>query len=374
MVTVRVVKGSKDRKKFIEFPLKLYKNNEYFVPCLYADEMALLKGKNSYGNVSETEFFLAERDGVVVGRIQAIIQRQYNELHNEKRARFTRFDSINDKEVSNALFKAAEAWAKERGMDTICGPLGFSDLDREGLLIEGFDQTQTFEEQYNYDYYPELVEDFGFKKEVDWLEFRLFAPEKDDGLFSRLAKRVLEMQGLHIADNTISKKKYIEKYKDGVFECIDLCYRHLYGTVPFTEEMKREIISQFLLLLSPEHLVIICDKDEKVVSFALCFPAIGPAIQKSGGRLTLPALIKLIKLAKKPRVLDFGLVAVLPEYQNAGLNAVYVDFMMSSLMSGRYDYFETNLNLETNHQVMAQWKYFNAVNHKRRRAYIKSID
>lgn len=374
MVTVRVVKGSKDRKKFIEFSLKLYKNNEYFVPCLYADEMALLKGKNSYGNVSETEFFLAERDGVVVGRIQAIIQRQYNELHNEKRARFTRFDSINDKEVSNALFKAAEAWAKERGMDAICGPLGFSDLDREGLLIEGFDQTQTFEEQYNYDYYPELVEAFGFKKEVDWLEFRLFAPEKDDGLFSRLAKRVLEMQGLHIADNTISKKKYIEKYKDGVFECIDLCYRHLYGTVPFTEEMKREIISQFLLLLSPEHLVIICDKDEKVVSFALCFPAIGPAIQKSGGRLTLPALIKLIKLAKKPRVLDFGLVAVLPEYQNAGLNAVYVDFMMSSLMSGRYDYFETNLNLETNHQVMAQWKYFNAVNHKRRRAYIKSID
>ena len=374
MVTVRVVKGSKDRKKFIEFPLKLYKNNEYFVPCLYADEMALLKGKNSYGNVSETEFFLADRDGVVVGRIQAIIQRQYNELHNEKRARFTRFDSINDKEVSNALFKAAEAWAKERGMDAICGPLGFSDLDREGLLIEGFDQTQTFEEQYNYDYYPELVEAFGFKKEVDWLEFRLFAPEKDDGLFSRLAKRVLEMQGLHIADNTISKKKYIEKYKDGVFECIDLCYRHLYGTVPFTEEMKREIISQFLLLLSPEHLVIICDKDEKVVSFALCFPAIGPAIQKSGGRLTLPALINLIKLAKKPRVLDFGLVAVLPEYQNAGLNAVYVDFMMSSLMSGRYDYFETNLNLETNHQVMAQWKYFNAVNHKRRRAYIKTID
>ena len=147
-----------------------------------------------------------------------------------------------------------------------------------------------------------------------------------------------------------------------------------HSTVPFTEEMKREIISQFLLLLSPENLVIICDKDEKVVSFALCFPAIGEAIQKSGGRLTLPALIKLIKLAKKPRVLDFGLVAVLPEYQNAGLNAVYVDFMISTLVSGKYDYFETNLNLETNHQVMAQWKYLKAVNHKRRRAYIKSID
>ena len=374
MLTVRVVRHKRDKKKFVEFPLKLYKNNEYFVPCLYGDEIALLNGKNSYGNVSETEFFLAERDGKVVGRIQAIIQHQYNEMHNEKRARFTRFDSIDDREVSDALFSAAEGWAKERGMDTICGPLGFSDLDREGLLIEGFDQTQTFEEQYNYDYYPKLVEAYGFKKEVDWLEFRLFAPEKHDDTFSRLAKRVLEMHELHIADSTIPKKKYIEKYKDGFFECLDLCYRHLYGTVPFTEEMKKEIIGQFMLLLSPENLIIICDKNERVVSFALCFPSIGSAIQKSGGRLTIPALLKLLKLVKKPKVLDFGLVAVLPEYQNAGINAVYVDFMISTLTSGKYEYFETNLNLETNHQVMAQWKYLKAVNHKRRRAYIKSID
>lgn len=374
MVTVRAVSTGKDRKQFVEFPLRLYKNNEYFVPCLYGDEMSLLKGKNSYGEVSETEFFLAERDGKVVGRIQAIIQHQYNELHNEKRARFTRFDAINDVEVSNALFAAAEKWAKDRGMDTICGPLGFSDLDREGLLIEGFDQTQTFEEQYNYDYYPALVEAYGFKKEVDWLEFRLFAPEKQDDMFSRLSKRVLEMHGLHLADTTISKKKYINKYKDGVFECIDRCYRHLYGTVPFTDEMKDEIIGQFLLLLSPENLLIICDKDEKVVSFALCFPAIGSALQKSGGRLTIPALLKLMKIVKKPKVLDLGLVGVLPEYQNAGLNAVYIDFMISTLVSGKFEYFETNLNLETNHQVMAQWKYLKAVNHKRRRAYIKSID
>ena len=138
--------------------------------------------------------------------------------------------------------------------------------------------------------------------------------------------------------------------------------------------MKKEIISQFLLLLTPENLIIICDKDENVVSFALCFPSIGSAIQKSGGRLTIPALIKLMKLVKKPKVLDLGLVAVLPEYQNAGLNSVYIDFMISTLTSGKFEYFETNLNLETNHQVMAQWKYFNAINNKRRRAYIKSID
>ena len=374
MVTVREVSSGKDRRKFVEFPLSLYKNNEYFVPCLYGDEMALLKGKNAYADVSETAFFLAERDGRVVGRIQTIIQRQYNEMHNERRARFTRFDSINDREVSDALFSAAEKWAKDRGMDTICGPLGFSDLDREGLLIEGFDQSQTFEEEYNYDYYPELVEAYGFKKEVDWLEFRLFAPEKHDDTFSRLAKRVLEMQELHIADTNVSKKEYINKYKDGAFECLDLCYRHLYGTVPITDKMKEEIIDQFLLLLTPENLIVICDKNERVVSFALCFPAIGSALQKSGGRLTIPALIKLMKLVKKPKALDLGLVAVLPEYQNTGINAVYVDYMISALVSGKYEYYETNLNLETNHQVMAQWKYMKAVNHKRRRAYIKSID
>lgn len=374
MVTIREVKTSKDRRNFVNFPLKLYKKCEYFVPCLYADELALLKGKSAYSNISDTAFFLAERDGKVVGRIQAIIQHQYNELHSEARVRFTRFDSINDTEVSNKLFAAAEKWGKDRGMTEICGPLGFSDLDREGMLIEGFSETQTFEEQYNYDYYPALTEAYGFKKEVDWLEFRLFAPENRENPFGRLAERVLEMQGLHIADASVSKKEYINKYADGVFYCIDECYKHLYGTVPFTDEMKAELISQFMILLSPENLVIICDKNERVVSFALCFPAIGEAIRKSGGRLTPLALIKLMRAIKKPRVLDLGLVAVLPEYQNSGLNAVFVDFMISSLVSGKFDYMETNLNLETNNKVMAQWKYLKAVNHKRRRAYLKAID
>ncbi len=373
MVTIREVKTNKDRRRFVRFPLKLYKKCKYFVPCLYADEVALLKGKSAYSKISDTAFFIAERDGKVVGRIQAIIQHQYNELHNEKRVRFTRFDSINDVEVSNALFAAAEKWGKDRGMTDICGPLGFSDLDREGMLIEGFDQTQTFEEQYNYDYYPVLTEAYGFKKEVDWLEFRLFAPENRENPFGRLAERVLEMQGLHIADTTIPKKEYINKYADGAFDCIDECYKHLYGTVPFTEEMKAELIGQFMLLLSPENLVVICDKDEKVVSFALCFPAIGEAIRKSGGRITPLALIRLLSAVKKPKALDLGLVAILPEYQNSGLNAVFIDFMISSLVSGKFEYMETNLNLETNHKVMSQWKYLKAVNHKRRRAYLKKL-
>ncbi len=374
MVTIREVKTKTDAKKFVDFPLGLYKKCEYFVPPLYGDEMKLVTGKTDNSNIADTAFFLAERDGKVVGRIQVIIQKQYNEIHNEKRARFTRFDSIDDTEVSSALFAAAEEFAKARGMDTICGPLGYSDLDREGLLIEGFSETQTFEEQYNYEYYPSLVEAYGFEKEIDWLEFRLTAPDNKENPFARLAKRVLEMQKLHEADRNVSKKEYINKYAEGCFYCLDECYKHLYGTVPMTEDMKREIIDQFLLILDPRYLVIICDENERVVAFALCFPSIGEAVRKSGGKLTIPALIRLFCTLKRPRALDLGLVAILPEYQNTGVNAVFMDFMLDVLISGKVEYLETNLNLETNIQVMAQWKYLNARNHKRRRAYIKKIN
>ncbi len=374
MVTVRAVKSKKDAKKFVNFPLKLYKNCEYFVPCLYGDEMKLVTGKADNSAIAETVFFLAEREGKVVGRIQAIIQKQYNEIHNEKRVRFTRFDAIDDKEVSDALFRAVEEYARANGMTDICGPLGFSDLDREGLLIEGFDQAQTFEEQYNYEYYSRLIEGFGFEKEIDWLEFRLFAPDNKENPFARLSKRVLEMQKLHEADRSMSKKEYIKKYADGVFYCLDECYKHLYGTVPMSEDMKREIVEEFMLILDPKYLVIICDENERVVAFALCFPAIGEAVRKSGGRMTLPTLVRLYRALKNPRSIDLGLVAILPEYQNTGVNAVFMDFMLEILISGKVDYLETNLNLETNTQVMSQWKYLKAVNHKRRRAYIKHLD
>lgn len=372
MITVKEVKTKRDMRRFVEFPLKLYKDCPWFVPPIYSDEMKLL-GNAAYSDVSDSAMFIAERDGKVVGRIQAIIQHQYNELHDEHRVRFTRFDSIDDTEVSRALFAAAESYGKERGMTDICGPLGYSDLDREGLLIEGFEYLSTFEEQYNYDYYPRLVEDYGFAKEIDWLEFRITSPKKPNPLMKKVAERVLEMQGLHVADASVSKKQYIEKYADGAFKCIDECYKHLYGTVPFTENMKRELIDEFMLVLRNEHLVFICDNDERVVAFALSFPAIGEAFQKSGGRLTPATLVRLFRTLKHPRSIDLGLIAILPEYQNTGVNAVFMNHILEVLASGEVEYYETNLNLETNTQVMAQWNYFTAHQHKRRRAYLKKI-
>ena len=368
------VRTKKQRKEFVEFPLRLYKKNPYFVPPLYGDEMTIFTDKNAYSDTSVSEFFLAVKDGKTVGRIQSIIQKQFNEIHSEKRLRFTRFDSIDDIEVAKALFSALEDFGKKNGLDTVCGPLGYSDLEREGLLIEGFDKISTFEEQYNYEYYASLIEGCGYEKEIDWLEFRLRAPKEKNIMLSRVAERALELSSLHVVDSSkFSKKDYIERYKDGVFECVDRCYSHLYGTVPITENMKNQIVDQFMLAINKRYLIIIADKDDRVVSFALCMPAIGEALQKSGGRLTPCAIFKLLSAIKKPKVVDLALVAILPEYQSAGINAVMLDKMTEYLESGEIEYFETNLNLETNTQVIAQWKYFDSEQHKKRRSYVKKI-
>ena len=373
MVNIRQVRSPRDIREFIEFPLRLYRGCEFFVPPLYSDEKKLLRsGGNS--DAFSSVFFLAERDGKTVGRIQGIIQKQYNELHGCRQIRFTRFDSIDDTEVSGALFAAVEAWGADRGMTELCGPLGYSDLDREGLLVEGFDENSTFEEQYNYEYYGALVEAAGLSKDADWLEFELSMPEKRNTMLSRVAARALELNKLHIADTKLPKKEYIGKYRDGFFDCLEECYRHLYGTVPITKEAQDELISQFMLILNNEYLVFICDKDERVVGFGLCFPSIGDALKKSGGRLTPFALCKLLRAVRSPDVIDLGLVAIRPEYQNAGLNAVILDYMLNVLEEGKVKRCETNLNLETNTPVIAQWKYFTSRQHKRRRSYIKKIE
>ena len=368
------VKTKAERQEFVRFPLRLYRNCPQFVPPLYGDEMKIFTEKNAYADTCDSICFLAQREGKTVGRIQGILQKQYNELHGEKRVRFSRFDAIDDVTVAKALFDAVEAWAKEQGMESVCGPLGYSDLEREGLLIEGFEHLSTFEEQYNYEYYPALIEACGYAKEIDWFEFALRAPKMKNEMLARVADRALELSKLHVVDSeTMSKKQYIDRYKDGVFECIDLCYRHLYGTVPFTESMKKQLIDQFMLVINKKYLIVICDENDRVVSFALCIPSFGAAIRKSGGRLTPSTIVKLLSAVRKPKVVDLALVAILPEYQSAGINAVMLQKMTEYLESGEIEHFETNLNLETNTQVMAQWKYFDAEQHKKRRSYLKKL-
>ena len=373
MVTIREVKTKKDIKEFIEFPLRLYKGCKWFVPPLYGDEKKMIRA-GGRPDVADSIFLLAERDGKTVGRIQGIIQRQYNEIHSTKRVRFTRFDSLNDTEIACALFGAIEDWGRSFGMTELCGPLGYSDLDREGLLIEGFEELATFEEQYNYDYYGSLCEAAGLAKEVDWLEFELKAPKTKNEILERVAKRALELNKLHFVDHTkYTKKEYINKFRDGFFDCLDECYGKLYGTVPLSKSMQDELIDQFMLILSKENLFIVCDENERVVSFALGFPSISKAVQKSGGRLTIPTIFRILRAVKHPETVDLGLIAVRPEYQKSGVNAVMMDILMKYVTDGKCQQCETNLNLEYNTAVMAQWKHFDARQHKRRRAYLKAI-
>lgn len=372
MITIKRVKTKKEQKQFIDFPLDLYQDNPYFVPPLYSDEKAMFKPNFTYNDCCDIVNFLALDGEKPVGRIQGIIQRAANQKNQEKRVRFTRFDAINDPEVAKALFQAVEKWAKRKGMDTICGPLGFSDLEREGLLVEGFDQLSTFEEQYNAPYYAELIEGLGFEKEVDWLESKIYPPEEDDGTMQKMADFVMKRYNLHFGESK-NINDFIEKFGDDFFHLVDIGYENLYGTVPFTEAMKQEIIQSFKLIADIKHVAIILDENNKAVCIGICFPSIAKAVQKSRGKLTPAALVRLLTAIKRPKVIDFGLIAVDPAYLNRGVSAAIAAEILKILQSEEVEYAETNLNLEDNAAIRNQWKRFKEVQHKRRRAYVKKI-
>ena len=374
MVTVEAVRTAKQQKEFLEFPLKLYRDNPNFVPPLYGDEKKMFKSSFLYRDTCEMEHWLAYRDGRVVGRIMAILQRASNEKNGEKRLRFDRFDAIDDEEVAKALFGAVERFAREKGMDTVCGPLGFSDLEREGLLVEGFDQLSTFEEQYNAEYYGRLIEACGYGKEVDWVESRLYAPDPETKeKLKKLSEQLLKKFNLHIG-TAKNVNDFLNQYKDGFFDLLDVAYDGLYGTVPFTPGMKKMMIDNFRLIIDLDHVACILDEQGKVVCLGICFPSIAKAVQKSKGHLTPAALVRLLKAIKKPEVIDLGLIAVAPEYQNTGIIAVIAAALADMLSVGGVEHAETNLNLEDNLAIRNVWKRFNAVQHKRRRAYVKALD
>lgn len=372
MITVKEVTTAKQRREFLNFPHRLYKGNPCYVPPLYGDEKKIFSPKNVYYDTCESIYFIATDGEKTVGRISGTIQHASNKKTGEKRVRFNKFDCVNDVEVAKALFSAVEDWALTRGYDTVCGPLGFSDLEREGLLIEGFDQTSTFEEQYNYPYYAELIEACGYSKDVDWLEYRLFKPKAVNERIERISKKVLEKYELKMAECK-SAKDFLNKYKDQMVYVLDEGYKELYGTVPFTERMKEQIVNQFDLIIKKDYIGAILDKNDRVVGFGLCFPSIGDALAGGNGRLTPRTAVRLFKILKKPRRLDLALIAVLPEYRNLGVNSLVLDGLIKLMLEKDIEYCETNLCLEYNYSIQAQWKFFEHVQHKRRRSYVKEL-
>lgn len=371
MIEVKGVKSRKDIKEFIQFPLRLYKNCPYFAPLIYADERALFKKHTVYDDQAETVYYIAQENGKTVGRISGILQKVSNQKWNQKRVRFTRFDCIDRQDVADALFEKVENWAIEKGMDTVVGPLGFSDLDREGLLIEGFDQMSTYEEQYNYPYYQKLLENRGYQKEVDWLERKLIAP-KTDGRLENLSAKMMEKYNLHFgtAKNT---REFIKKYADGFFEILDKTYVDIYQSVPFTDAMKKQLIQAFQLIINIKYVSVILDKDENIVCFGLCFPSIGKALQKSGGRMTPAAIVRCLRAIKHPEIIDLGLVGVLSEYRRKGIATAVICKINSFFKNDGIKSVETNLNLETNINIQNQWKSFECIQHKRRRSFVKTL-
>lgn len=373
MITIQKVVSKKQRALFVDFPISLYAGVEQFVPPLRMDELAIFSKKNASWDECEAAFFLAMRNGEVVGRIAGIIQKVANKKTGEKKARFSRFDAINDVEVAKALFVAVEDWAKENGMEKMHGPLGFNDLDREGMLIEGFDEISTFEEQYNYDYYPTLMEACGYKKEIDWLEFKLYTPKQVSERLQRVSDIVMKRYKLHYAEEK-SKRKYIKKWGAKLFQILDEAYSPLHGTVPFNDKMRKQIIDQFMLFIEKDYIIIVADEHNEAVAFGFALPSLSRVMTKYKGRIHPISLLAILKAVKKPKVVDLGLIGVIPKYQSKGVNAVILCRMQQFLIEKEIEYCETNLNLETNTKVVQQWEEFDHVEqHKRRRCYIKHL-
>jgi GNAT superfamily N-acetyltransferase len=374
MIKIRQITKRNHIKKFINFQIKLYKGNKFFVPPIIVDEIKFLQvSKNPAFERAEVALFLAYENKKIVGRIAAFILHDYNEKIGESRVRFSRFDSIDNQKVANALFKAAEQWAKEKGANIIHGPLGANDLDREGLLIEGFDQEQTFEEQYNYDYYAKLIENYGFKKEIDWLEFKIYLPKQMDERIVRISNMVLKRSNLKIA-KIENKNKFIDKYKDGIFEVLDAAYAKLYGVVPISNKVRAELVKQFKLLLDPRFICVVLNEQNEVVAFGLAMPSLTKAVQKSRGKLLPFGIFRLLLATKRPKAVDLGLIAVKPEYQLKGVNAIILNEIGKKIIAAGIESVETNLQLENNKEVQSQFENFKKDQHKKRRSYVKAID
>ncbi len=346
MIQIKQVVTRKEQKDFLHFPLKLYKDNPYFVPPLYGDEKQIFSKNYMYYDQAEAVYYNAYKDGKMVGRISGIWQKAANEKWGQKRARFTRFDCINDVEVAEKLFEAVENWAKSKNAEEIVGPLGFSDLEREGLLIEGFDQLSTFEEQYNYDYYQNLIESCGYSKDVDWTERKVFFLDDETAEYlSEMSAGILKKYGLKFveAKNT---RDFLKRYVDQIFNIWDETYGKIYGTVPFTDRVKKSMLANFKLVIDLRFIAAIVDKDDKIVAFGVLFPSMAKAVQKSGGRLTPACIVKLLRSIKKPRIVDMALIGVIDKYVNTGVAMALVSAFNGRLPDYGVEYAETNLILE----------------------------
>lgn len=376
-ITIKKVSTKGELQKFIRFNYQLYKGSPYSVPDLYDDMLNTFnKKKNAAFEFCEADYFLAYKDNQIVGRVAAIINTRANETWNKKEVRFGWIDFIDDLEVSSALLQAVEQWGKERGMTDIQGPLGFTDFDAEGMLIEGYDQLSTMATIYNHPYYPQHMEQLGYAKDADWVEYKIYIPEDIPEKHRRISELIQKKYNLKIKKYT-SSKKLAKDYGQAIFELMNEAYSPLYGYSALTQRQIDQYVRMYLPIVDLRMITLITDAEDQLICVGLSMPSLSEALQKSHGRL-LPFgwyhLFKALFMKRRAKVLDLLLVAVKPEYQNKGVNALLFYDLIPVYKKLGFIYAESNPELEINGKVQAQWEYFKTEQHKRRRAFTKPID
>ncbi len=374
-VTIKVVTSAKDFKTFVRFANKMYKGNKYYVPSMPMDDLATFsKEKNAAFEFSEAEFYLAYKNGEVVGRVAAIINHKANEAWKVKQVRFGWIDFIDDLEVSAALLDAVIKFGKKAGMTQIVGPLGFTDFDPEGMLVEGFDKLSTMALIYNHPYYPEHMKKHGYYKETGWLEYRITIPDDISERHRTIAEAVMERYRLTIKKKTrrqIRKENYGQK----IFKLINETYCVLYGYSLLSEKQIDQYVNMYLSLVDMDMLTFVENEAGELVATGISIPSLAVALQKCNGEIFPFGWWHLLKamFLKKPDTLDLLLIGVRPDYQNKGVNSLMIYDLVDRYRKKGFKYAETNAMLETNEKIHAMWTPFEKEQHKRRWVFGKEI-
>ncbi len=361
--------------KFVHFPIDtLYRDSKYFVPPLVTDELNTLRpDKNPAFDFCEAVYYLAYRDGKIVGRIAGIINHVVNERSNKKEARFSYIDFIDDAEVVDALIDAVTRWGKSKGMEHLTGPLSFTDMDPEGMLIEGYDRVGTSGGIYNYPYYPKHMERLGFVKDADWIEMLITIPKDIPEKMVRISNLVAQRYNLTTIKYT-NRKQLVADYGDAIFKLINVAYDDIFGYSPLSDKQIKHYIKMYLPFLPLKDLALAVDKDTReLIAVGISIPSMAKALIQNRGRLLPMGWKPLLHAFKHNDVVDLMLIAVKPEFQNKGVNSLLFTDLIPCFNEYGYKYAESNRELELNTKVLKQWEYFERDQHKRRRAFTKPI-
>jgi hypothetical protein len=371
MISIKEVNTKKELYRFIKFPFELYKGHKQWVPPLISDELHTLRKdcNPSFLSGCEAAYFLAYKEKKIVGRVAAIISHRANEKWKNKLTRFGWLDFVDDHDVSGALLQAVEQWGKSKGMNGVQGPMGFTDFDLEGMLIEGFEHTPPIISPYNYPYYPQHLEKHGYGKAVDWLQYSFDASQTVPEKVERINNIITQKYNLRTC--IFKKKKDIMPYAYKFFESMNVAWENIYGFVPLTPEQIKYYTKSYFPFIRPELVCFILDNKDDVVGFGLSMPTLSRAFQKAKGRLFPFGFIHVLKSLRKYSEIDLYVNGVMPEWQNRGIHSLYYVAMNKSYIRHRVKVAISSSQLETNVNALGIWDNYEKELLFRTRCYIK---